>query len=565
MTRGQSFGDTNSYRRQFYHEVADFSPEVEGHFGKDHGGRTPNYQIQRAVREVGEDLCHFIDPDGLLDSGGPRRPLVILAFDEAHTITETRHGQSWTPFSELCRTLRCIEDSPIFSLFLSTMGNFDLFSPKIRNDPSNRIANNEIAPLHPISEISFDDLAYPARESTITLDRVVKMDWMSHLGRPLFGSRYDASGRDDVDLMDFATYKLLNGNTIDDNAPGSLACLCVRFALEFNSDPDSRAVTRKQVERHMRLCIDATAGFERLVTIAGSEPLLAEAASRAMRASAIHPVVHLARHSNLNCIDRGRRGELVAALVIMQARDNAARASPANRRWVSVREFMKALLPSSHFDQLQDSRPYSSRPGEDISFNDTFSHYAMWFNHVIKIQHGKMINSEHLWKYITRGAMVICADNQHGVDIVYPLVMQRVQRWVEETLFDSMDPFDVGLFSDGQQPRPVLRVVSALASPQSSVIVRPNREAVDDADQFTAFDIWCAGLTQSTFECIEEKDVESYKLLLERSLRPHDAFESKGDSNINKKTRRIRGDQRRRLAALVMPDAGHNSIHPIGE
>ncbi|KAH9979127.1 hypothetical protein BJV74DRAFT_798332, partial [Russula compacta] len=433
--------------------------------------------------------------------------------------------------------------------------------------------------------ISFDDLAYPARESTITLDRVVHMDWISHLGRPLFGSRYDASGGDVSDLMHFATQKLLDGkSTIDDNAPGSLACLCVRFALEFNSDPDSRAATRKQVERHMRLCIDATSEFEKLVTIAGSEPLSAEAASGAMRASPIHPVVHLANHSNLYCIDRGRRGELVAALIIMQARDDAARASPANQRWVSAREFMKALLPPSQFEELQDSRPYSSRPGEDISFDDTFSHYAMWFNHVIKIQDGKMINSDHLWKYITRGAMVICADNQYGVDVVLPacvrtenlsrntvtaiLIQVKNAELFEEnitkTLFDKMDPFEVGLFSEGQQPRPVLRVVFALASPRSSVIIRPNREAVHHPDQFTAFDIWCAGLTQSTFKCIEEKDVESYKVLLERSLRPHDAFELKdNDRIITQETRLIRGDQRRRLAALEMPDAGHNSIHLI--
>jgi hypothetical protein len=42
----------------------------------------------------------------------------------------------------------------------------------------------------------------------------------------------------------------------------------------------------------------------------------------------------LAGHADLNCIDRGRRGDLVAALLIMQAYD-AARVFSA-RRWVSV-------------------------------------------------------------------------------------------------------------------------------------------------------------------------------------------------------------------------------------
>jgi hypothetical protein len=89
-------------------------------------------------------------------------------------------------FSELRRVLREIIDHPIFSLFLSTAGRFHLFSPEIRSNHSNRITNHELTPLHPISEICFDEIAYPAKEYTVSLDRVVKTDWISHLGRPLY-------------------------------------------------------------------------------------------------------------------------------------------------------------------------------------------------------------------------------------------------------------------------------------------------------------------------------------------------------------------------------------------
>ena len=44
-------------------------------------------------------------------------------------------------------------------------------------------------------------------------------------------------------------------------------------------------------------------------------------------------------HSDLNCIDRGRLGQLVETLLIMQAY-NSARES---RRWVSVISFMEAF------------------------------------------------------------------------------------------------------------------------------------------------------------------------------------------------------------------------------
>ena len=100
-----------------------------------------------------------------------------------------------------------------------------------------------------------------------------------------------------------------------------LACLCVRFGLKFNVDAVSRAVACTQVERHMRLCLSATAGFESLITTVGSEPLPAEAASKLFFTTLGNPVRCLANNPDLNCVDRGRRGELVAALIVMLARD----------------------------------------------------------------------------------------------------------------------------------------------------------------------------------------------------------------------------------------------------
>ncbi len=50
-----------------------------------------------------------------------------------------------------------------------------------------------MAPLDPISEVCFDDLALPARENTVSLDRVVQTEWISHLGRPFELPVYTAS------------------------------------------------------------------------------------------------------------------------------------------------------------------------------------------------------------------------------------------------------------------------------------------------------------------------------------------------------------------------------------
>ncbi len=172
--------------------------------------------------------------------------------------------------------------------------------------------------------------------------------------------------------MDLAKVKLLDGPSSlnEDNRSGSLACLSVRFALEFTQGGTAGDVARTQVERHMRLCLAATAGRETFVTLAGSEPFLAEAAYELMKMTQSNPVRHLANHSDLNCVDRGRRGELVAALLIMRACD-AARAASSGRRWVSVNGFMEELLPPSKYRVLKESFPnfYRAREKQQIRDN----------------------------------------------------------------------------------------------------------------------------------------------------------------------------------------------------
>jgi hypothetical protein len=92
----------------------------------------------------------------------------------------------WNLFSELRRILRQLTMHPIFSLFLSTAGRFNMFSPETRSDPSNRVRDASSPTLDPITEISFDDLAFSALPGTVTLEQVVEMRWICHLGRPLY-------------------------------------------------------------------------------------------------------------------------------------------------------------------------------------------------------------------------------------------------------------------------------------------------------------------------------------------------------------------------------------------
>lgn len=612
MTKDQSYQGPNAYRKGFYKNVTQLADEFMVGSQQISGGPKDTkgpMQLKKIYPHVSKDesgienagklLAQFVDPDKLLDRDveQSRRPLVIFAFDEAHVLTDNpptkSRGTNWNLFSELRRFLRQTSDYAIFPLFLSTASRFNLFSPEISSDPSRRIQENTLSTLDPITEISFDDLAYHAPEYKIMLEHVVETNWMCHLGRPLFASIYDAEKdeyRSKIELMDLAKTKLLDGPpTLGENRSGSLACLSVRFALEFNMDRIAGDIACTQVERHMRLCLAATAGRDTLVTVAGSEPLLAEAAYELMKGTQSNPVHHLAHHSDLNCVDRGHRGELVAALLIMRACD-AARAVSSGRRWVPVDIFMQELLPPDEYDTLKESLPTFYRDGENKQFAATFKDYGIWFNHVIKVENDNIFSADHLWKFITRGAMILCSDNQAGVDMVIPIChtqqvlsrnsvtailiqvknAEKYQFTIDKRLFDKMNPID-HLFQvpDIDNPKPVIRIVFALAAVDAGINF-PKARQCDHRhnDEFTAFDVWCAGLGDKTFKHMDG-DLASYRLLLERSLRSHDAFHLQDDGNDPERldhdeTRRLRGSHRRRMAPLSIDNDAHHAIHLRG-
>ncbi|KAH9970017.1 hypothetical protein BGW80DRAFT_1334193, partial [Lactifluus volemus] len=123
---------------------------------------------------------------------------------------------------------------------------------------------------------------------------------------------------------------------------------------------------------------------------------------------------------------------------------------------------------------------------------------------------------------------------------------------IKRPTFDAMDPFEVDLFSDGDPPLPVIRMVFALASVEPGVSFTTVPERRHYGGRFTGYDIWCAGLSAKTFNGIDD-DVDSYKKLLTRSLQPHDAYslDEMKDEYQDDLTKSARGSLRRRLEPLA--------------
>ena len=107
-------------------------------------------------------------------------PLVILAFDEAHTLSKL-HNNKWSPFSELCRALNALNDWLLFTLFLTT-GNVNVLVPSSSKDLSSRMRSKDLCASHPFTEVGFDQFAV---KNEFNLKKVSDDEHISHFGRPL--------------------------------------------------------------------------------------------------------------------------------------------------------------------------------------------------------------------------------------------------------------------------------------------------------------------------------------------------------------------------------------------
>jgi hypothetical protein len=359
--------------------------------------------------------------------------------------------------------------------------------------------------------------------------------------------------------------------------------LAVRLALSFNSSTtEVQEIEKQQVEKHLRVCMLVHDGFERVVTIAPSEPLVAEAARNLMSASkyATDMPSSLLKILEIPGMDKGERGELAAEVILLKAYDSAytstvnqpsttrttrsSASSPvvdANQsRAVKLLTFIEHLLHTGSTTPLKPSSffPTKMRIQGDgkASFNKTFSNSWIYFNHFVKLDEGAVINREFLWRLILRGAVVACANNQRGTDFVLPFLLDGTSITPENVsaiiiqvkndgtytkkpklyLFDAMNPFWLGIFTKAdRRPPPIIRMVFALASSESSVsfitakdratiysqqvkqkpqVKIAEQEAKNPSPAYTTFDIWCAKACHATFKAIETNEEANYANLL---------------------------------------------------
>ncbi|KIL64400.1 hypothetical protein M378DRAFT_163135 [Amanita muscaria Koide BX008] len=530
------------------------------------------------------ELVKILAPDMSLttESLQSKPPLIILAYDEAHGLSFPKNEdkpRAPTAYSQHRRVLRRLRTLPIFALFLSTTGKVHDLTPPPEFDSSDRLRYLTLRLLAPFSALGFDQMAkapaFTTDDQNLGINDVSKVGFMVRFGRPLWGSRYQSGSLDTKgDIVGFARQKLMHGEDLKTlSSSVKLALMSVRLALEFNAQTtEARACEMEQVEKYMRVCILVHKGFETAVTISPSEPLLAEAARHSSIFSFNMPA-SLLEHLTKMGQDKGDRGELVAQVILILAADKACEEHLNEQlstptvgsqhqpilemptvstvpRAFFVELFIKALLKGQWHNDVLRSLPakWRTKTESNRTFQTAFKDTRIYFSHFIKLDDPAVVNREFLWRLAIRGCVALCADGQHGINIIAPLVFgietlcrsnisalfvqvkndKSFRAQPNAILFDLMNPYLVRFFDmDEKTPLPIIRMIFALGSPTAAVKVIPQdverlprkaktaaQKAVQRSPRYTSYDIWCAKASSETFGVIKIEDEQNYSLLL---------------------------------------------------
>ncbi|KAF9486228.1 hypothetical protein BDN70DRAFT_988226 [Pholiota conissans] len=450
---------------------------------------------------------------GICENDGP---LVVIMFDEAHTLAVPKTGSQSSDDSEfrsVFMTMRqCLHDyrqSSLFTLFLSTTGKLDQFvSPKFAPD---------FGFDYFVSKLKFD--------GNDDLEFVVSNKHIACYGRPLWGSILASQAQETSVIKDeivgYAAIKLL-GSKSTEYSPGQplnihqkLACLSQRLPIEFNSTSYiAQQHQLQQMEGHMHVCLKVDGRFDSIVTNSPSEPLLSEAVYYVMESSGFDVALTLRAVGPPN------------------------RFSPKTL-WCLVTDLLSNLFCDSETILTAKGQYISSKKPTTLSgkLRDTFSDGKVYFSHFIKVHQQDCIGRDSLVEFLTRGAAILYASTHPGVDIVIPVLLTgtclEVRRMsailvqvnnnashstINHNLFKQMDPYHAKVF-DKACNIPVIRIVFSLAAKTSFLTIPELDISINNklGENYKTYDIWAAGLSSKVFRAITENNQNIWTALLDAS------------------------------------------------
>jgi hypothetical protein len=105
--------------------------------------------LVNSIEEVARGIIYLLNPHRLYNAS----PHVVICWDGSNSLIDPY--APWTTFSELQHALRTIKWLPFISIFLSTRGMYQHYSPTPKYHTSSRLMYGTHDILPPITEVCF--------------------------------------------------------------------------------------------------------------------------------------------------------------------------------------------------------------------------------------------------------------------------------------------------------------------------------------------------------------------------------------------------------------------------
>jgi hypothetical protein len=341
--------------------------------------------------------------------------------------------------------------------------------------------------------------------------------------------------------------------------------LSQRFPIEFYTTNYLDKKEMRQIEGHMRVCLKIDASLKSMKSVTASEPLLSEAAFAVMQLPSFRPVKTLEEIFGGFSVNKGDRGEFLALLLVILARDNVVlkRSDQSDKdmsklddlalmgdRWsrvVPVVDFVQHLIEYRNVNK-KVTRGENDHEALWNEFEDDFKDSVFHMNHFIKVHDHASLSRDNLARFLVRGAGLLCGNNQKGVDAVMPALRNKDSKFSDWSydyllyqvkndlkytatpqwkLYNSMDPFELGIINDNNPPSNFIRIVFALAARNPALHLQKTRTERGGCN-CVYYDIWCAGIDPDLLLPVKEEEVDHWVALLQLSRSWEDTYKGDG-------------------------------------
>jgi hypothetical protein len=263
-----------------------------------------------------------------------------------------------------------------------------------------------------------------------------------------------------------------------------------------------------------------------MVTVSALEPLLSEVAYSIMVQTSFNAPTAMKSVLEGFSINKGDCGNFLIMLLFTVVHDKAVsppakHGSPTGSQIFNTASFLAKKLFKSPF-KLK-------------TLCADFPNGKMHFNHYVKVHEHVTINAESLLLLFSRGAGILCANNQHAINGINPFLCNgpklcfanlglilwqgkndsSFMAMPQPALFMAMDMYKLKILKEGDAAIPIIKIVFALAMRTSSLMVvryPPSKEY-----NAVVYEIWCAGILPDILTAVEPLQTNTWAALLQAS------------------------------------------------